>query len=240
MYVNSSKRKEGRRVNYGGPPLSTLVQCIKHARSACVCVPWPRFSSRNSIYDFDCSKRFPFPFPTDQLRMRATDSSLCPSLQLLFLPVITASPLRTRPSFIQTISQICEILEQSRYRREKRVEKFELRGVVVTQIRRGQVKLSAIYNCRDSKLLGINNFSSSERNLNDFDFQTICEILSISVRLEREERSIDPANPRHSLNSLMTQNSFSISTSTAHCCSGIVARMRLSARIAIYDSRRYK
>lgn len=25
-------------------------------------------------------KRLPFPFPTDQLRMRATDSSLCPSL----------------------------------------------------------------------------------------------------------------------------------------------------------------
>lgn len=97
-------------------------------------------------------KLLPFPFPTDQLKHYDQPFLLSVPLYLLFLPVITASPLRTRPSFttIQIISQILKSLQFAKSRREKRVEKFEL-GVVVTQIRR-VVRLSAISNCRDSKL----------------------------------------------------------------------------------------
>lgn len=245
MYVNSSKRKEGRRrVNYGGPPLSTLVQCIKHARSACVCVPWPRFSSRNSIYDFGsetAQEAPPFPFPTDQLT-HATN-------RFFSLSSVTPLPPRNYRATAQNTSFFCRYDTNNPTNWPiaaiREIEAWKTRGkirITLVSLLRGYHEFLRLSD-RDSKL----RFSEStnlsrlseilEISTSISSHQTICEILESFVCLERRTKR---RSRESETQSLMTQNSFSISTSTAHCCSGIVARMRLSARIAIYDSRRYK
>lgn len=137
-------------------------------------------------------KLLPFPFPTDQLKRYDQPFLLSVPLYLLFLPVITASPLRTRSSFttIQIISQILKSLQFAKSRREKRVEKFEL-GVVVTQIRRVcEVKRHLQLSWFKTSTLGISNFSRLNEIWMILTFKRFAKFLNLRSFGEKNEASI--------------------------------------------------
>lgn len=132
-------------------------------------------------------KLLPFPFPTDQLKRYDQPFLLSVPLYLLFLPVITASPLRTRPSFTTNNLTNLEIRE---IEARKRVEKFEL-GVVVTQIRRVcEVKRHLQLSWFKTSILGISNFSRLNEIWMILTFKRFAKFLNLRSFGEKNEASI--------------------------------------------------